>query len=692
MCCVLQCIIWWFSFPLCLLITKGNYSGHNLYKIIIQGIIFQPPRLFQPPRQFGTQEYSFRAVFLTLLFVLAGFIIGIMAGRRRYTTDEVIEMVCLPDGAISDDESLPDDEDADPDFDENGETDNSDASLDDETLEQMARADPSHLDIEIHQVHRVRVNDNEDNEEELQPVPARVNKEFIWRQRKPPEADVDSTFRVHAFSPPPDEIPSPKWYFDHFMDESVFEFIAEQSNLYAVMKNAPELKSTPAEMEQFIGMHIMMTVVHMPSYRMYWRKTTRYEAVTGVMSRKRFDHLRTYIHMNDNTNLKKKGDPGYDPLFKVRPVLEKVRANCLKVEPEENNSIDEQMIPFKGRSSMKQYIKNKPHKWGIKVFTRAGVSGINYDFEIYTGKGTVANERGLGVGGEVVLRLLAEIPKGLNYKCFFNNWFTSPELLVELKKMGILAVATINRNRLRGCVHKTDKELGKAGRGSFDVKYETTTGLTIVKWYDNKAVLLTSSYIGPDPMDKCRRWSKVKKDFVEVDRPHLVKVYNANMGGVDLADMLMALYRIGIRPRRWYLRILYYLIDLSLVNGWLLYRRHLNQKQQKYMPLLDFRAEVANALIKVGKHADGSSRKRGRPSLEDGSPPPTPPLPPQQRTVTPSADVRLDRLDHFPTHAEKRGRCRLCSKGYTQMACQKCKVLLCFTKDKNCYLEYHTKK
>uniref|UniRef100_UPI00358E4A90 piggyBac transposable element-derived protein 2-like n=1 Tax=Myxine glutinosa TaxID=7769 RepID=UPI00358E4A90 len=336
--------------------------------------------------------------------------------------------------------------------------------------------------------------------------------------------------------------------------------------------------------------------------------------------------------------------------------------------------------------------KNKPHKWGIKVFTRAGVSGINYDFEIYTGKGTVANERGLGVGGEVVLRLLAEIPKGLNYKCFFDNWFTSPELLVELKKMGILAVATINRNRLRGCVLKTDKELGKAGRGSFDVKYETTTGLTIVKWYDNKAVLLTSSYIGPDPVDKCRRWSKVKKDFVEVDRPHLVKVYNANMGGVDLADMLMALYRIGIRPRRWYLRILYYLIDLSLVNGWLLYRRHLNQKQQKFMPLLDFHAEVANALIKVGKHADGSSRKRGRPSLEDGSPPPTPPLPPQQRTIAPSADVRLDRLDHFPTHAEKRGRCRLCSKGYTQMACQKCKVLLCFTKDKNCYLEYHTKK
>ncbi|KAI5092252.1 piggyBac transposable element-derived protein 3-like [Silurus meridionalis] len=370
------------------------------------------------------------------------------------------------------------------------------------------------------------------------------------------------------------------------------------------------------------------------------------------MGRKRFDNLRTYIHMNDNTNVKQKGEPGYDPLFKVRPVLEKVRANCLKVEPEENHSIDEQMIPFKGKIGMKQYIKNKPHKWGIKVFTRAGVTGLVYDFEVYTGKGTVTNERGLGVAGEVVLRLVSEVPKGLNYKCFFDNWFTSPELIVELKKMGILTVATINRNRLRGCTLKSDKELSKAGRGAYEVKYEKTSGMSIVKWYDNKAVLLASSFIGPEPVERCRRWSKEKKEYVEVDRPHIV-------------------------------------------NGWLLYRRHLTQKQEKkYMPLLDFRVQVADALIKVGKQADLNSRKRGRPSLEDDptSHQAAPPPPPLQRISAPSVDVRLDRCDHFPIHAEKRGRCRLCKNGYTQMACLKCKVLLCFTKDKNCFLEYHMTK
>ena len=155
---------------------------------------------------------------------------------------------------------------------------------------------------------------------------------------------------------------------------------------------------------------------------------------------------------------------------------------------------------------------------GIKVFARSGVCGIVYDFGVYSGKGTVVTERGLAVDGEVVVRLLRD------------NWFPSHDLLAELKQMGILAVGTIRRNYFRGCVFKTHKELAKAGRGSYEVKYDAVTGLTIVKWYDNKVVFLTSNYLGADPVEKCRRWSKQGNKYVEVDIPHIVKIYNKNMG------------------------------------------------------------------------------------------------------------------------------------------------------------------
>lgn len=56
------------------------------------------------------------------------------------------------------------------------------------------------------------------------------------------------------------------------------------------------------------------------------------------------------------------------------------------LEQEEYHSIDEQTIPTKARSAIKQYTPKKFDKWGYTVFSRCGSSGILYDFEIYVGK------------------------------------------------------------------------------------------------------------------------------------------------------------------------------------------------------------------------------------------------------------------------------------------------------------------
>ncbi|CAL9695385.1 unnamed protein product [Knipowitschia caucasica] len=138
-------------------------------------------------------------------------------------------MVHLPDGALSETESISDNDIADPNFEPTPESNSS--RDDDEPLAAIARANPRHLDVEIHNVHADSDTEAPDDDEP-QPGPAPVNKVFSWRQRKPPAADIDSSFEGPAFSPPPDEIPSPKWYFDQFMDKSVFEYISHQSNLY----------------------------------------------------------------------------------------------------------------------------------------------------------------------------------------------------------------------------------------------------------------------------------------------------------------------------------------------------------------------------------------------------------------------------------------------------------------------------
>lgn len=60
--------------------------------------------------------------------------------------------------------------------------------------------------------------------------------------------------------------------------------------------------------------------------------------------------------------------------------------------------------------------------------------------------------------------------------------------------------------------------------------------VSIVKWFDNKSVIMASNIHGAQPKDRCKRWSKIERRFIDIDRPIVVKHYNDKMGGVDLLD------------------------------------------------------------------------------------------------------------------------------------------------------------
>lgn len=102
-----------------------------------------------------------------------------MAGRKRfYSIKEAIEMIFPPDGALSDTESISDNEIGNLDFEETPEAYESDSSLDDdEPLAAITRANRNHLDVEIHNVHADSDTEVPDDDEP-QPGPAPVNKEF----------------------------------------------------------------------------------------------------------------------------------------------------------------------------------------------------------------------------------------------------------------------------------------------------------------------------------------------------------------------------------------------------------------------------------------------------------------------------------------------------------------------------------
>lgn len=110
------------------------------------------------------------------------------------------------------------------------------------------------------------------------------------------------------------------------------------------------------------------------------------------------------------------------------------------------------------------------------------------------------------------------------------------------------------------------------------------------------------------------------------------------MGGVDLADMLIALYRTSIKSHRWYMNIFSQLLDICVNNAWLLRRRHDKQinNKRKQDRLKDFRYEIYAGLLK---------RDRIVPVKDIES------VPEKKKIKKPMAerpvdDVRFDKYDH----------------------------------------------
>lgn len=79
------------------------------------------------------------------------------------------------------------------------------------------------------------------------------------------------------------------------------------------------------------------------------------------------------MHVNDNEIKAKKGAPGYDRLHKASPILQIIKKTAGTVLKRKCIcQLMSKMVPFKGDHSLKVYMKNKPKKWGYKIWALAG--------------------------------------------------------------------------------------------------------------------------------------------------------------------------------------------------------------------------------------------------------------------------------------------------------------------------------
>ncbi|KAK3881154.1 hypothetical protein Pcinc_014380 [Petrolisthes cinctipes] len=280
-----------------------------------------------------------------------------------------------------------------------------------------------------------------------------------------------------------------------------------------------------------------------------------------------------------------------DKFYKVRPLIQHLNQVNKPKYSQEFYSIDEVMIPYYGRHSSKQFIKGKPIRFGFKVWAACTADGFLLHAEPYCGSYTNISDTGLGQGPNVVMELVKRINLEAGQHVVFDNLFTSVPLLEKLGDQGIGATGTLREDRLSGAPVMAKKVMEKKTRGYME---EAFTGcISVVKWKDNKAVAVGSNKERKTPVNKTKRWCKTEKKHVEIDMPHSVKVYNQNMGGVDIFDQQVSAYRIRMRSKKWWWPIFAWSVNAQVINAWQLYRKLGNN-----ISLLDFIRHFAIAIMK----------------------------------------------------------------------------------------------
>lgn len=425
-------------------------------------------------------------------------------------------------------------------------------------------------------------------------------------------------------------------------------------------------------MKKFIGLLMFMSILRFPKMSDFWRRGTIFHVPFPgtVMARDRFVNILSNLRMSDprkdKINEAKRGTEDYDRLHWVRPLFEMIGIRCRAIyHPRQHISVDERMVATKARLSIKQYIKSKPTKWGLKFFVLADINGYTVNFQLYTGKSKYASGKGLSF--DVVTSLVKKDFLGSGYIVYTDNYYTSPLLFRHLRQQGFGACGTYREGRIgvpTACKNALTK---KSPRGS--IRWIRDGDLLFVKWIDAREVSLCSTVHSVYSGDTVQRYQKNESGIKEktlIRRPTVVTEYNKYMGGVDLSDHLIGTNSVHRKTKRWPITVFQHLLDIAMTNSFVLHKDQCASMQKKPMTHQNFVEDLAASLLGVSL--------KNEPQKSPGNkhfPIPT-------RTGQPSSQRA----------SMGRRSCKLCHRS-TPWMCASCGVGLCLQPDRNCHWDYH---
>ena len=311
------------------------------------------------------------------------------------------------------------------------------------------------------------------------------------------------------------------------------------------------------ECEAFIGLLLLAGVYRgsQESLEELWSRKYGRPVFLATMSLKRFKLILRFCRF-DNKNTREERRSA-DKLAAIRDVWTMFVSSLRKYYmPGTDITVDEQLVPFRGRCPFRQYIPNKPAKYGIKVWWCCD-SATSYPLngEVYLGR--QPNEpRDTNQGARVVKAMVAPWYKS-GRNVVGDNLFTGIELAEELLTQGMTYVGTMRKNK-----RDIPPSMISKSKDEFSSTFAFDGNKTLVSYVPKKgkSVVLLSTMHHDNAITEGPK-----------HKPEIIHHYNSTKSGVDNMDHLACIYSCKRKTNRWPMVLFYNILDTAGIASFVIW-------------------------------------------------------------------------------------------------------------------------
>ena len=380
--------------------------------------------------------------------------------------------------------------------------------------------------------------------------------------------------------------------FKKFFTNAAVDNIVKESNEYARLQGHA-LKLDAPTFYKWLGVVFIRAIRRPRRTRQLWSADPHnsFQGIGRIMSRDRFLNILRFLHVND-TSKDKETDVKADNLYRVRPLLETVLTTCMSAYvPSKEVSIDEMTVPFKGRCKHLQLFKSKPHGSGGALRVDALCSadtGYCYAF-VFEADNTRAQKTGtISPLGSRTLWLAEQLPQTLHY-IYMDNLYVTEWLLESLRDRGHYALGTCRHPPKAVKQERVAKDKLDDVRGTLKIALNTTKTVAAFSYYDKSPVHMMTTYRASFEPSIAPRTQR--------ERPQALTDYNNFMNGVDRNDQYRWQHPCYIKSMKWWKAVFFFLVDLSLINSFLLYKNRPTVDPNARYTLADYRVDLIAQLV-----------------------------------------------------------------------------------------------